>query len=508
MAVNKRIFTANVKGGIATTGNTLGLWGLNDPPEPAAEAVTSKADGIGVFTTIDTSLRYEGYPPGTTTDWTKNSSSNDLMLPAGSTILSAWLFYSATQKNKAKIGPSDVSAYIYGSIGFTVPSGKKTNVAPLAVNVDSIIDVKTQIGSESLNTFYHASIDVTRLMEGSGSYTISGVPGCLGLREDERYETNHAGWTIVVAYENPNMPMRNLTIWDLFNLVRNNTTDILLEGFATPPLGYPLSGKLFLSAAGGDNYIDLDVVKFGPNASSLIPLSGPNNAVKNFFQSQINDDNGLLSTAGTFGTRNQPFVDSGEGTATEAARQGWDKTVVDISQYLTNDQTTAAIRLSSDLDIYLPQTAATQIELLNAVLSPQKSVTPTTATVGSTLTYTISFTNTGAEPAYNIKISDVLTSFATNISFIPGSLTVDGNPTTYDPNVGFTLPGPYTKGSTVTIEFKVLVNDMPVPNPFKNVASVTYSYISSAGGDEIIVEELTNHVTVTIITSTRGIEFI
>lgn len=426
-------------------------------------------------------------------------------LPSGSTIVSAWLFYSATQAN----GAQNVASSIYSPISFTAPSGKKTSITPLAVNVNSILDSDPPNYTGTQNTYYHASIDVTNLMEGSGSYTIGGVPGCLGRSVSDTFETNYAGWSIVIAYLNESLPMRNITIWDVFDIIRGGVTaNISLVGFATPPLGYPLSGKLFFSVGSGDGYIAGDQAMFGPDYSSLTVLSGPYNASGNFFQAQINDDNGNLSTTGTFGTRNQPFASSGASGVSEAARQGWDKTAIDISSLLQNNQTSAAIRLSSTQDLYFPQTAATEINLMSAVLNPTKSVTPSTALVGDTLTYKITLANTGQEPAFDVNITDAITSIASNVSFVPGSLTVNGSPTAYNPVTGFTLPGPYATGTTVTIEFKVLVNAMPVPNPFTNVAVVKYSYIPSAGGEAIIVEELTNPVIIRILEGTRGIAFI
>ena len=125
------------------------------------------------------------------------------------------------------------------------------------------------------------------------------------------------------------MPARNLTIYVAGNRVSADTgsADVAVSGFLTPS-GGPVSGRLFLSSTEGDADLIGDQALFGPNFSSLNALSGPNNAINNFFGSQINNAAGNLDTTGTFGTRNQS---ASSGTNISAGRQGWDITSIDIS---------------------------------------------------------------------------------------------------------------------------------------------------------------------------------
>ena len=69
---------SNIKnGGIVLIGNTLDL----------SKAANANAPGvlgsIGAFTSTDMSLQVNGFPAGTTLDYTKNSSSAQLSLPPG-----------------------------------------------------------------------------------------------------------------------------------------------------------------------------------------------------------------------------------------------------------------------------------------------------------------------------------------------------------------------------------------------------------------------------------------
>lgn len=86
-------------------------------------------------------------------------------------------------------------------------------------------------------------------------------------------------------------------------LLPREARTITLTDFITPDL-LPITGRLFVSAQEGDAVLEGDRMLFGRDAASLAPISGPNNPEDNFFASQINDQNGVLDTSGTFGTRN------------------------------------------------------------------------------------------------------------------------------------------------------------------------------------------------------------
>ena len=79
---------SNIKnGGIVFIGNTLGLSKAANANSPGV------LGSIGAFVSTDTSLQVNGFPAGTTLDYTKNSSSAQFALPAGSTILYAELVW-------------------------------------------------------------------------------------------------------------------------------------------------------------------------------------------------------------------------------------------------------------------------------------------------------------------------------------------------------------------------------------------------------------------------------
>ena len=186
-------------------------------------------------------------------------------------------------------------------------------------------------------------------------------------------------------FENDSLPLRNLTLWS------GGVTDVTLTGFLTPEQ-LPLGGKLFVSAQEGDAVIKGDKLLFGKDVASLTPLSGPNNPTDNFFCSQINGSDGLIDTTGTFGSRN---ANAFAGTNTSACRQGWDITAVDVSALLATAEITAAVRFTTDGDLYVPNCLALQIDSKGARISVAKSADKTFALLGEDVTYTLVIKNTG-----------------------------------------------------------------------------------------------------------------
>lgn len=80
-------YTDVKKGGIAFTGNTLGL---SKAPNQNAPGVNGS---IGAFTSLNNALQVGTFPAGTTLSYLQNGSRATLNIPAGSTILYAELVW-------------------------------------------------------------------------------------------------------------------------------------------------------------------------------------------------------------------------------------------------------------------------------------------------------------------------------------------------------------------------------------------------------------------------------
>ncbi|KIV76775.1 internalin, putative [Bacillus mycoides] len=457
-------FSTTTNGALAITGNTLGLSKISN----LNRAGTIGA--IGAFVTTNTALQVPTFPAGTTLNYTQNSSTALLNIPAGSTILYAELVWGGNYLSRDQ----NITSVLGNPVSFTTPVSTYS-ITPSAVTASN----QTFVSGSVTFGFYTRSADVTSLVQaaGSGSYTTGSVPGLVDPLDASNGAINSAGWTLIVAYQNGSLPARNLTIYVAGNRVSVETgsADVSVSGFLTPA-GGPVSGRLFLSSTEGDADLTGDQALFGPNFSSLNALSGPNNAVNNFFGSQINNAAGNLDTTGTFGTRNQSASTS---TNISAGRQGWDITSIDISPYLTNSQVSAAIRLTTNGDAYMLNTVGLQININSPNIQATKSVNKSVATIGDILTYTVTVPNTGLLPANNVTFTDVLPN---GTSFIPGSVTIDNVPqTNANPVAGISL-GTINNGSSRTVAFQATVVSLPSQNPISNTANITFQYTPIAGG--------------------------
>ncbi len=469
--------TVNATGAITFTGNTLGL------SRSEVSGVPGTADSIGAFTTINTSLRYGTYPIGTTDNYLLNSSSAILTLPAGSTVLYAELIWGGTYVN----GSTNLTSAINNSVLFTLPNGTTSEISP-----DSATSNQFDFGNGALG--YVRTSNVTTLVQqgGAGTYTTGRVVGTLTITNDST--ANHAGWTLGVIYQNPNLPFRNMSLRAGAVLVQANSSAVTttLTGFSTPVSG-ALGGRALFSAQEGDANRTGDQALFGATTSSLVALSGTNNFANNFFASQINNDAGALDTTGTFGTRNQ--TNGAPGTNISGGRQGWDITNVDISASLVNNQTSAVLRLTTSGDAYALNANAIQVDINAPRVSVVKSANVTGALVGDTIRYTVTISNTGTASTTDTILTDPLPN---GLTFVAGSVTVGGIPRpTNDITAGVPI-GTIAPGASSTVAYSARVASMPSPQLAVNTANASFSFQSVAGGPVTNATIPSNSVTIPI----------
>ncbi|MEX0376560.1 cell surface protein [Bacillus sp. S4] len=453
-------FSTTTNGALAITGNTLGLSKISNQNRAGT------IGAIGAFVTTNTALQVTTFPAGTTLNYTQNSSTAILNIPAGSTILYAELVWGGNYLSRDQ----NITSVLGNPVSFTTPVSTYS-ITPSAVTASN----QTFVSGSVTFGFYTRSADVTSLVQ--AAYTTGSVPGLVDPLDASNGAINSSGWTLIVAYQNGSLPARNLTIYVAGNRVSVETgsADVSVSGFLTPA-GGPVSGRLFISSTEGDADLTGDQALFGQNFSSLNALSGPNNAVNNFFGSQINNAAGNLDTTGTFGTRNQSASTS---TNISAGRQGWDITSIDISPYLTNSQVSAAIRLTTNGDAYMLNTVGLQININSPNIQATKSVNKSVAAIGDVLTYTVTVPNTGLLPANNVTFIDILPN---GTSFIPGSVTIDNVPqTNANPIAGISL-GTINNNASRTITFQATVVSLPSQNPISNTATITFQYTPIAGG--------------------------
>ncbi|MCM3749313.1 hypothetical protein M3223_18300 [Paenibacillus pasadenensis] len=454
--------TFNAAGAITFTGNTLGLSRSDTAGVPGTQ------DSIGAFVTTNTAVRYGTYPFGTTDQYTANSSSAILVLPAGSSVLYAELIWAGTYVN----GNVNLTSAINNPVTFITPAGTNS-ITPDSATAQTGISISGALA-------YVRSANVTSLIQaaGAGTYTTGGVVGTIVITNDSTI--NHCGWTLAVIYSNASLPLRNMSLRVGSVLVSTSgSTATTITGFATPITG-ALGARALFSSQEGDANRNGDQALFGPTASTQIALSGTNNFANNFFASQINSDSGALDTTGTFGTRNQ--VNGAPGSNISGGRQGWDITNVDISSTLVNSQTSAVLTLTTSGDAYILNANGIQININSPNVTVSKSANVPGSVIGDIITYTVTITNSGTANVSNVILTDPLPA---SLNFVSGSVTVGGvvRPTA-DIRSGVSI-GTVAFGSSVTTTYRAVVASLPSPPQANNTASASFTFQGIPGGSTI-----------------------
>ncbi len=263
-------------------------------------------------------------------------------------------------------------------------------------------------------TGYAAYANVTDTVKslGQGLWTGANVASATGM-------DMFAGWSLVIAYSNPDDPLRDLTVFQGFAVVTDKgpeTVHLTINGFVAPKTG-PVGAEIGVVAGEGDMAITGDSMQV--NSTYLADKANP---WDNFFNSQDTVD-GVPNTARDPGNLNM---------------LGWDLKQVAAPDAIANGDTSASVTLSTVGDTYYPSAISTQLDLYAPdFASPAKSVVDVTgyvpkgcappvaptcvAQVGHTLLYTLTFTNIGQDAAQNLVLHDPIPA---NTAYLPGTLYI------------------------------------------------------------------------------------
>ena len=383
------VFNAQDNGAIALTGNSQLSC-------PTSATCTAARGGTGSTDNLNNNAWTMGFVDADTDPSTTNSTSADVALPAGSTVLYALLVWGG--RKTAGTGGVAANTSTLDKVALRVPGGGYTTVT------GTVYDPGLNTASDSGP--FQGSLDVTALVQaaGNGTYWVGNISAATGA---DRY----AGWSLVVAYRNPAAPLRDLRVFrgfaDVTTAAGNDTVNIPISGFLAPAAG-PVNASVGVVAWEGDRGITGDAVRLNGTT-----LSAATNPATNFFNSAIGD-------AGTpITTRAPNYLNS----------FGVDVTRVSANGVLPNGATSTTVNLTTTGDFFYPGIVTTQIDLFTPAFNPvSKTVsnlsghTPTQA--GDTLEYQISLTNTGQDPADNSVVTDPLPA---GITFVPGSILVSAN---------------------------------------------------------------------------------
>jgi uncharacterized repeat protein (TIGR01451 family) len=395
-------FSANDTGNITTAANTLMVCPAVAPGCTAARTTPPIASGSNAA--IDNNgynMTYVNTAPGTVAgSATFDSSSATLSLPPTATVLFAGLYWGADTSAGALQsggGPAPATApnaALRGQIGFQAPGDSAYRT--LTGSVDQ---------SATAATRYGAFADVTSIVQsaGAGTYSVANVQAGTG---GDRY----AGWTLVVAYRDSTQPPRNLTIDDGFVTIDSSSppTTIPITGFRTPPSG-PVRTTLGFVSYEGDAGLTGDSASL--NGTTLSDAASP---PSNFFDAQI-------SNLGTNVTTRTP---------NDTNNWDYDSKQVSANGILPNNATSANIVVTTNGDTYYPAVVTLATDLYAPNITSSKSVTNVTHPGGpdqrgDVLRYTVSYTNSGQDPATNFVMRDPIPS---GTAYVPASLRITAGP--------------------------------------------------------------------------------
>ena len=449
-------YSTNTTGNIAFAANTLMTAPASDP------AAANAQNGVGSkLSNNDFNMVYVDIDSDASTF---NSSQSQLVLPAGSQVLFAGLYWGARTNTSYPTGLTS----------------RRNQIKFMAPGDSSYRDlVGSTIGTVSSS--YHAFYDVTSIVSaaGPGYYTVANVQAVASAADF------YAGWSLVVVYQAPGEPARNLTVFDGYASVTSSdpAVTINVSGFTAPPTG-PVTATLGFITYEGDLGYNGDKVIFNGGLGN-IQLSDAANPANNFFNSTIANLGSLVST------KQPDYVN----------QLGYDADLVAANSAIANNATRASISLTTGGETYYPGVVTSAIELYAPEVIVQKSVVDLnggTTTNGDILRYTITVTNqAGAlDAADNVVLKDFIpagTTYNPNslvVNSLPKSDAVDADQAEYlgsgsaavqfqlgtgaGGGVGSPVGGTLAPGAATTVSFEVVVNAGTLPELIQNTATATY----------------------------------
>lgn len=198
---------------------------------------------------------------------TYNSTRGELRVPAGAKVSYARLYWGGNLRVGEQKPPKDNGRALIAESGGAYKE----------VLSDTLIGHRTAGGADA----YQASADITPLVRsaGSGMYTVAQINVAMGRTAAGAW----GGWTMVVAYEKPEDPLRHLTVWDGFEALDDRHRELRV-GLGRLPTPARATGSLGIVSYDGDPGTRGDSVTVGTgrgNARSIGDRSNPADDVMN-----------------------------------------------------------------------------------------------------------------------------------------------------------------------------------------------------------------------------------
>ncbi|WST95279.1 DUF3344 domain-containing protein [Streptomyces erythrochromogenes] len=206
---------------------------------------------------------------------TYNSTRAELKVPQGAKVSYARLYWGGNLRVGEQKPPQD-----NGRVLVAEPGGAYKEVL-----ADTVMGHRTDAGSDA----YQASADVTPLVRkgGAGMWTVSQLNIAMGHSEVGAW----GGWTLVVAYEHPQEPLRRISLWDGFESLAARAADgtVGIEGLDAPAGS---TGRVGVVGYDGDRGTLGDSLTVTADSGRRVSLSDGENPFNDVMNSTITEFGG------------------------------------------------------------------------------------------------------------------------------------------------------------------------------------------------------------------------
>ncbi len=430
------IFSTDARGDIITVGNVTTTC---DPTyaNQLWSAAESAAACNGARSGATGTVRYDGAPMPPINNRLAmepvdvdrdpssfSSSSAELHIPTGSTVLWAGLHW-----NAATDVPPAATLYgsTYGAAPPSVTDRFRVRFSTPATNGYTSLDAAPANGTtrdtwDDTNpggtVSYGAFVDVTALVRtgGAGRYGVADVQSCRG------FGGCFGSWSLTVAYANRDLPARNLNVWHGWQLTSpsiNNGAQAFTVGGITPPPSGPVNARIGVVQADGDRGL-------GPDSLDIAAPSHPTwtTFAVPYRPLAPGEDDWFNSTVNAFGRR-RPGVDA---IPNDLSNLNQDVAIVQHDGIIGNDDHSVRFKVqTSSTESLYSQVVHSAVDLYEPEIGIAKSVAPTGPVhAGDEVTWTLAVTNDGIDPIRHAIVTDPL---PPGITYVPGSIRfTEGGP--------------------------------------------------------------------------------
>ena len=400
-----QVYSDNIKGGTTILGNTL-MQIITNNKVDTFKMNNNRDNGNSAYGNDQQDMEYIDIDGNSGNgSVTMNSSSADLVLPAGTnTIKLARLYWGG------RVRDWDFDLSVKSNRTIKIRKGtteKYSDVTALGLD-------KTPISNTWGYTEYQAYADITDFVKnnGAGTYEVGNVPLSTGSIDNGG---NHGGWSIVVVYENSNESYKSVRVYDGFQQVYNGgnstTTTVTLTGLDVPSGTMEANdAKMGVVAWEGDANLTGDFLKINDNIFS------------NATNPSDNPWNGTVTDNGNHVTTKNPNYTNQMGIDIDMFNVGSGYGILPNANSVT-------LQFGTEQDQYYPGVFTFSIKMKDPTITLDKTVTDANnnhlAESGETLTYTLKGANSGVGNANYVVVSDTLPS---TITYKPGTLKVISSP--------------------------------------------------------------------------------